>query len=386
MNYFIMSEINFFIDPDKSIIYKKKSDNTDILQQQPLNIQINVSPISQQNELQFIKPVINIHDRRFSQKIGNFRKTKTEEIISPLENETKFYSSKLDQYIPPYLLLNNRSSLDIENKNLTLKKKYNKNFKHTSIKSYGFICLKNINNKIYVLLVRRKFTVEFTTFVMGRYSINNLSYLKILFRRMTFKEKKILENESFYSIWNMIWYNPETKECLAQKYKIAYDKFISIYNGFYNDKNKYIKLNLLIKNNKSQFDEPDWTLPKGKKERNENTLECAKRELNEETNLNEKQYNYLDNIYPLFEIYKGSDGLYYKHIYFVAIVNHDALIKYDTNNKQQITEIGDIRWFTIKDALNIIRTNNSCKREMFRRLKDILNNKYPNILKNIKYS
>ena len=148
---------------------------------------------------------------------------------------------------------------------------------------------------------------------------------------------------------------------------------------------KNLLLDRLINENRSIFDEPDWTLPKGKRERNESSLDCAKREVCEETALSSDKYNHLENIYPLYEKYKGTDGLWYKHVYYVSVAHDDATIKLDPNNKQQITEVGKLGWFTIADALSMIRTNNSRKRDMFRRLKDILDTKYPEILKGVKY-
>ena len=254
-----------------------------------------------------------------------------------------------------------------------------------AITSFGFICIKKVDNIAKILLVRRQFTVEFSTFIIGRYTFKNLGYIRRLFRRMTFEEKKILQNESFYTIWNTIWYKPESKECLVQKYKMAYARYVKISNGVRNEKKQYIKLDRLINENRSQFDEPDWTLPKGKREQDESPLECAKREVMEETSLSPDQYNHLENIYPLYEKYKGSDGLLYKHVYYVSVAADDAKVKLDPNNKQQITEVGKIGWFTIQKALSMIRTNNNRKRDMFRRLKDILDTKYPEILEGVTY-
>jgi 8-oxo-dGTP pyrophosphatase MutT (NUDIX family) len=63
------------------------------------------------------------------------------------------------------------------------------------------------------------------------------------------------------------------------------------------------------------YDTPEWGFPKGRRNYRENNITCAKRELYEETNFREDEYNILNGIYPLVEVMTGTNDKKYKHIY-----------------------------------------------------------------------
>jgi len=256
-----------------------------------------------------------------------------------------------------------------------------------AITSYGFILLKlcKEEGKVKVLLVRRQYSVSFTTFIIGRYSINDVRYLNSLFRTMTNEEKKLIQTESFHSLWDRIWFRPETKSCLVRKFEVSYEKYIAIKNGVYNDDNMFVKLSNLIKYNRSVWLEPDWGLPKGRKEKKELALTCATRELNEETGLTKQDFTHLDKIYPLYEKFTGTDNLLYKHVYYVGILKPDVEPQLDKNNRQQMAEIGDIGLFAIEDAMKLMRSNKKRKIKMFEKLKEIIDLKYPKLLDGMTY-
>lgn len=271
------------------------------------------------------------------------------------------------------------------NKNYTDLYNRNKN----AITSYGFILLQRTptianKDKLNILLIRRRYSIGFTAFVIGRYSINDMRYLNFLFKNMTDKEKVILQKESFHSLWQRIWFAPESKNCLIRKFENSYEKFITVKNGIHNDNNEFIKLSNLIKNNKSIWKEPDWGLPKGRKDKKETALACAIRELYEETGVTINDFTHLDKIYPLYEKFTGTDGLPYKHVYYVGILNPDVQPKLDTNNKCQMAEVGDICVSSLEEILKLMRTNKRRKIKMFEKLKEIIELKYPEILENAK--
>ena len=87
-----------------------------------------------------------------------------------------------------------------------------------------------------------------------------------------------------------------------------------------------------------------WGFPKGKKNKNESIIQCAIRELYEETSLRENDividYNY-DMMFELSHTGQAAVGL------FVAYANDTCSIKIiDTD------ELDDIGWFPLSDALN----------------------------------
>lgn len=260
------------------------------------------------------------------------------------------------------------------------------------ITSYGFICLKFINNKAHILLIRRKHSYAFVNFVLGKYDINDLYGINKLFREMTDEEKDKLRDWKFSDLWNDIWNAPETRKCLIKKYGPAKERFINIRNGIYINpdynqrRTMFIKLENFIKFNKSKFIEPDWGFPKGKKEKGEQSIDCAKRELFEETNLKENDdYIHLDKIYPLFEQYHGTDDRLYKHIYYVGIINQDVGVYIDQNNPHQQSEIGDIGFYDFDTTLRLLKGNNRQKQKMLYKLIEILDRKYPELIEGIEF-
>jgi 8-oxo-dGTP pyrophosphatase MutT (NUDIX family) len=141
-----------------------------------------------------------------------------------------------------------------------------------------------------------------------------------------------------------------------------------------NDITLFFTLDKLIKDSIFKFTEPEWGFPKGRRNMHEKNIDCAKREFNEETGINENLYNIL-NMTPIEETYLATNNLKYRQIYYVAqIKNKDTELYIDDNNKNQNIEIGDIKWFKFNDALSIIRDYNIEKKNILLNLH--LNIKY----------
>ena len=98
----------------------------------------------------------------------------------------------------------------------------------------------------------------------------------------------------------------------------------------------------------------EWEIPKGRRKQYENNKECAKREFQEETNIKFDQYIIYDNIIPLIEEYKGINGVRYKQVYYIGRVNELLELSINMENKDQYTEIKNIKWLTQKEALDSI--------------------------------
>jgi 8-oxo-dGTP pyrophosphatase MutT (NUDIX family) len=104
--------------------------------------------------------------------------------------------------------------------------------------------------------------------------------------------------------------------------------------------------------------EPEWGFPKGRRNSKEKNIECAKREFEEETTI-PIQDIHIVNMTPLDETYIASNGLKYKHIYYISQIKNNHFIPIiDENNLNQKIEIGDIQWFSFEKGLNIIREYN----------------------------
>jgi 8-oxo-dGTP pyrophosphatase MutT (NUDIX family) len=86
-----------------------------------------------------------------------------------------------------------------------------------------------------------------------------------------------------------------------------------------------------------------WEIPKGRKCKNELTMDCAVREFKEETNIRSSQYKVMTNINPVTESYINT-GTTYINKYYIAETTVQSNPHVCFSADQQITEIEDIRW------------------------------------------
>ena len=88
----------------------------------------------------------------------------------------------------------------------------------------------------------------------------------------------------------------------------------------------------------------------------ENDLECAIREFKEETNYDINDYILIKNLNTFDEEFIGENNVRYKYIYYIGyLTNYDKDVYIDINNRDQYTELKDIKWFTKEECLNNIR-------------------------------
>jgi 8-oxo-dGTP pyrophosphatase MutT (NUDIX family) len=230
----------------------------------------------------------------------------------------------------------------------------------------------DINENIEYLLIRRKNSLNYVEFIRGKYDINNLDYLIKNFNFITTKEKELIKNNDFNFLWKNLWGIDDNKI----EYKDSLEKFTQLKNGFFikkNDIDIYINLEKIINISILNFKEPEWGFPKGRRNLKEKNIECAKREFEEETNIYTNEINIL-NISPLEETYLASNNLKYKHIYYVSqIKDKKKFLEISSNNLNQNIEIGDIKWFKFKNALNIIREYNIEKKNILINLHSLIN-------------
>ena len=84
---------------------------------------------------------------------------------------------------------------------------------------------------------------------------------------------------------------------------------------------------------------------------------------------------------PLEETYLGTNGLKYKHIYYLSqIKNINSEIKINKMNDIQQIEVGDIKWLNFEESLSFIRDYNIEKKYILINL----HNSLKNIIENFK--
>lgn len=234
-----------------------------------------------------------------------------------------------------------------------------------SLKKKIDIFNKNINNNIEYLLIRRKNSLNYVEFIRGKYDLYNLDYLIKSFNFITIDEKNMIQNYYFEYLWKDLWSDNINYNNI--EFKESCEKFNLLKKGFFIKKNEiniFISINILIKNSIYNFTEPEWGYPKGRRNMKEKNIDCAKREFEEETLIRNDNINIV-NITPLEETYIASNGLKYKHIYYVSqIKDKNIKLKVDTENIYQKIEVGDIKWFKFHDGIKILREYNIEKKNV----------------------
>ena len=227
---------------------------------------------------------------------------------------------------------------------------------------------KNIGtkNKFKFLMIRRKDSLGYVDFLRGRYKVNNLEYLQNMINEMTNDEKHRLLNKGFDELWTNLWGCDLGMNNRGEE-KLSRDKFNNLRNGI-NIDNKFINLENIIKKSNTNWIEPEWGFPKGRRNNSEKDLDCAIREFEEETGYLYDDLNIIHNILPFEEIFIGSNYKSYKHKYFLAHIEPDK----EPQIKYQETEVSKIEWKTIEECISSIRYYNLEKIDLIKKINEIL--------------
>lgn len=220
--------------------------------------------------------------------------------------------------------------------------------------------------KIKFLMIQRKDTMGYTDFVRGKYDKDNSQrandIIKVCLNEMTTKEKENLIKKPFDEIWSDLWINHDSK-CFKNEYEVA--------------KNKFSMLNIknLVNQSESSFEFQEFGFPKGRRNMKENNISCAEREFFEETGYDSKSYDFIKNYPSIREEFVGTNGVHYRHIYYLVKMRPDIHPPYvDTKNKIQTGEVQNIGWFTFNECISLLRPYDVAKKQM-------LENVYYDLLK-----
>ena len=263
------------------------------------------------------------------------------------------------------------------------------------ITSYGLVCLhynkpknvekskrriqKYINNNLKYLMIMRRNSFTYVEFLRAKYDILDVEYIQVLFNHMTIKERESLLHNKFNYLWNTLWNikkhgitNPKNK---SDFYK-GIIKFNILQNGFFNkNDNKFYDMNYFINNATKFYKYPEWYFPKGRKNRDEQNIECAKREFIEETNIKENNFELLEETEDYIELHTGTNDVKYRTIFYIAKYNKQTtpMFNHKYKNNFQKQEIGDVKWLSYDDIIKKFRDYETSKINVFNKLhNDIL--------------
>jgi len=266
-------------------------------------------------------------------------------------NNNKIY----DFFLAKYKFPNDSQIL----KNICINKYIQKNISCNNRKDLDIFERKIITNTNY-LMVRRKHTYNYIHIIRGLYDIEIEGIIKSI-NLLTYKEYQNILTMTFDELWTDIWEE--------NTIKIGYN------NDYIRSKKQFDFLILYIipqikHKIKIIYNIPEWGFPKGKRSNNESNIECARREFEEESGLSQNDYELLDRLYPLNENIKGSNGINYKHVYFIAILKPTYDVsKLKIYDQTQFFEIGDIGLYNIEEIQNIIRNYNKERLDIVNNIK-----------------
>lgn len=242
---------------------------------------------------------------------------------------------------------------------LPLLNDYIKNNFHKKIK----ILPKNLySDKIKFMLIQRKHSLGYLEFMRGRYNVNNIKEIKYILEQTTPEELDDIINKDFDYLWNTLWGNHNVKN------KNHYKEYITSKQKFYELK---IKNDNLFKSTKCLYNFNEWGFPKGRRELYENDIVCAMREFEEETNYKENDYIIIDDKYIIKENLIGTNGLNYRHNYYLALLTSN---KESNESNKENKEIADIKLMNINDCLEVIRPYHQNKMFIIKKIHNLISN------------
>ncbi len=228
--------------------------------------------------------------------------------------------------------------------------------------SFGIIAVRSIESEPQYLLIRRRDSLGYVDFLRGKYSLFDQTYIQTLINQMTVSERERLKTVPFDSLWSNLWNCQNTRQ-----YRNEYEHAKKIFDLIKSTGDIHGKLlHRYIADASTSWEHPEWGFPKGRRSPHESETECALREFCEETGLQTKDIHIHMDETPEFEEYCGTNGVRYKHKYFIGDCIADVNV--NATNRVQTREVGDIGWFTFEDAYLRIRETNPEKRAVLGRV------------------
>jgi len=223
------------------------------------------------------------------------------------------------------------------------------------ITSLGIIPFRRVESILQWLLIRRRDSLGFIEIMRGKY--DTATTLQSLIDQTTLGERERLKTRTFPELWRDLWNGPASRRYHAE-YEYAKMKFDQMHTGTFA---------AACAASPTSWMEPEWGFPKGRRSSTEGELACALRETYEEAGIAKKDLVILEDQEPLLEEFKGSNGVSYRHRYWLGRVDPATVVRLDPMNIDQAREIGDVRWCSSDEADALIRPYNVEKRAVLHR-------------------
>jgi 8-oxo-dGTP pyrophosphatase MutT (NUDIX family) len=237
---------------------------------------------------------------------------------------------------------------------------------HHPIISYGIICFRrNLSGQIEYLIIRRRFSYSYMDFIRTlrpKHGILDDNYLTLLLTLMTPQEHEKLKSLSFDALWDDLWLiNKQRHEREYKRCKTNYETLIKP------------RLNSMLSTHTAKFTDSEWGFPKGKRNKNESSIQCAFREFVEETGLSSNNLK-LINHDEIIEDFKSINNKQYRHVYYLTEYTDDTnkTVSVDPNNLIQCSEVDDIQWCSLQKCQLLFRHYDIAKKNLIENVEETL--------------
>ena len=208
------------------------------------------------------------------------------------------------------------------------------------------------DKQVEYLLICRKDSLGYVDFVRGKYNIHNKQHLMNIIDEMTNTEKENLIALTFDELWDRLWVNEYGLKYRNDE-KISREKFQHLKLGIVTTNGTYT-LEDLIRASDTNWMDPEWGFPKGRRNYMEKDISAGIREFEEETGIHRQNIDIIQNIVP------------YEEVFTAHIQSEESLENY------QISEVSSLKWFSYEDAIDIIRSYNLEKKDILNKINKML--------------
>ena len=250
------------------------------------------------------------------------------------------------------------------------------------------------------LMVQRKDSLAYVEFIRGKYKLENVGYIAQLMSNMTREELHCLLNDEFHELWRKLWTYGSNK-CYVKEQQESEAKLAKLKAGYtlvdpVTNQGRTICIDDLVKTLDKCLEETEWGWPKGRRNLMESDKSCATREFREETGIRPTNIR-IRFEKPVEEVFMGSNHVRYKHVYYIAEYIPNKVLQQQQQQQQQphqhhhnnhnlcssdaaqeithgfqVSEIKSVRWFPYDAAQDKLRTCNIEKRELLKRVNNLI--------------
>jgi ADP-ribose pyrophosphatase YjhB (NUDIX family) len=220
---------------------------------------------------------------------------------------------------------------------------------------------------IEYLMNRRRNSYGYVDMIRGKYNVYDINQMASLVQQMSATEKESLLTKTFDELWNGMW-GGMSATMAQNEYLASSKKFNHIKSGVTVD-NTLFKIEDIVNNCNTEWNETEWEFPKGRRSTiKERDLECALREVCEETGITPDNIDIIENLITFEETFIGTNYKCYKHKYFLGTLKNPDI----SLSNFQHSEVSKLEWKSLDECLQIIRPDNLEKKGLITNINNVL--------------